>query len=207
MKNHIQPYLFIILLLFLIAGYFYPAIGITAIICMLAPVIIAPFKGRYWCGNFCPRGSFYDTVVTRISPNRPVPRLFQSTTFRTLTLIFIMTTFCTQMYRTWGNADAMGLVFLRIILITTIVGTILGMVYQQRAWCRFCPMGTLANWFSGRTKPLIVSQSCVSCGLCTKTCPLELAPYVDKGSNFSNPDCLKCRRCVETCPRKALHFD
>lgn len=36
---------------------------IGKVICMLAPVLLAPFKGRYWCGNFCPRGSFYDNVI------------------------------------------------------------------------------------------------------------------------------------------------
>jgi len=47
MKNNIQKYLFWILLVFLAVGMIYPVIGLLAIICMLAPVIMAPYKGRY----------------------------------------------------------------------------------------------------------------------------------------------------------------
>lgn len=49
--------LYWILLGYLVAGYFWPAIGFIAIICMIAPVAFAVRKGRWWCGNACPRGN------------------------------------------------------------------------------------------------------------------------------------------------------
>ncbi|MDF2572003.1 MAG: quinol dehydrogenase rane component, partial [Sporomusa sp.] len=49
---------------YLVVGYFYPVTGIVALICMLAPVLIAPFKGRQWCGNYCLRGSLYDNLLS-----------------------------------------------------------------------------------------------------------------------------------------------
>lgn len=142
MKSNIQPYLFWILLIFLGIGIVYPVIGSVAIICMLAPVLLAPFKGRYWCGNFCPRGSFYDNVIAKISPKKPIPALFRSKGFRIFMVFFIIGIFTTQIYYAWGDLFAMGAVFVRSILVTTIIGIVLGVMYHQRAWCSFCPMGT-----------------------------------------------------------------
>ena len=210
MKKTIQPYLFWILLLFLTVGLFYPAIGLLAIICMLAPVIVAVYKGRYWCGNFCPRGSFFDTVIAKISPKKPIPAVLRSTGFRVFMVLFIMGVFGYQTYYAWGDVSAMGAVFIRIILVTTVVGIVLGGVFHHRTWCSFCPMGTMASWVSARKKPmpLTVKSACVNCKLCTTACPLQLSPYTEIGKpeGFVHSDCLKCSRCIEICPKKAVSF-
>ncbi|MEM5768511.1 MAG: 4Fe-4S binding protein [Bacillota bacterium] len=210
MRNKIQPYLFWILLLFLAVGIVYPVIGVIAIICMLAPIITAFFKGRYWCGNLCPRGSFWDNVIEKVSPKKPIPAFFRSVGFRIFMVFFIIGVFSVQMYYAWGDLAAMGAVFVRIILITTVVGVILGVFYHQRTWCSFCPMGTMASWLSAlhKSKPLKVTNTCVDCKLCTSACPLQLTPYEAKGNEkgFTHSDCLKCSRCVEKCPKKALTF-
>ncbi|MEG6584473.1 4Fe-4S binding protein [Dendrosporobacter sp. 1207_IL3150] len=210
MKNNIQPYLFWILIFYLIIGTIYPIIGVLALICMLAPVIMAPKKGRHWCGNYCPRGSFYDSVISRISPNITTPPTFRKPWFRTFMVFFIMGVFSIQMYFAWGDLTAIGAVFIQIILITTIVGIILGSIYHQRTWCNFCPMGTLASWASKKSKPLPlkVETSCVECNLCNKVCPMNLSPHKEKGSEagFSDSDCLKCSKCITKCPKKALSF-
>ena len=51
----------------LILGMFDFRIGLIALICMIAPIVVAIFKGRFWCGNLCPRGNFYDNVVSKFS--------------------------------------------------------------------------------------------------------------------------------------------
>lgn len=210
MLQKIQAQLFWIMFAFLIVGFFYPAIGVIALICMLGPVIMSFFKGRFWCGNFCPRGSFYDHVVDKISPHRPVPVFFRHPLWRLFMVCFIIVMFSIQMYGAWGDMTAMGMVFLRLILITTIVGLILGVIFHQRTWCAFCPMGTMAHWVSlnRHKKPLIVEDTCVGCKACTKVCPMQLQPYRAKGktAGFIHSDCLKCGRCVMVCPKKALHF-
>lgn len=210
MKSTLQSYLFWALLAFLVIGMIYPVIGMAAIICMLAPVALAPLRGRYWCGNLCPRGSFYDNVLAKLSPQKPIPALFRSKGFRLFMVLLIMGVFAVQMVSAWGDLLAMGAVFIRIILITTIVGIVLGLIYHQRTWCSFCPMGTLASLVSVKRKPhsLRVESSCISCKLCTMACPLQLSPYVAKGSleGFTDSDCLKCSRCVVKCPKKALSF-
>ena len=57
-RNIYRKYGFYILIAYLIAAFFYPILGAIAVICMLAPIVFAlAGKGRYWCGNFCPRGN------------------------------------------------------------------------------------------------------------------------------------------------------
>lgn len=210
MKNRFQPYLFWLLLLFFAIGLFNPVIGLVALTCMLAPVVFSVYKGRFWCGNYCPRGSFYDHVIAKISPNKPIPKFFFNPKLRSFMVIFLITLFSWQMFYAWGNWSAMGMVLIRIILVTTIVGIILGVIYNQRTWCAICPMGTLASWIAKRKKPmpLKVEESCVNCNLCTKACPLQLTPHSAKGNaeGFSDSDCLKCDRCVDRCPKKSLRF-
>lgn len=210
MTNRLQKYMVWLLPVYLIVGYVYPVIGLAALVCMLAPIVWAVARGRYWCGNWCPRGSFYDTVMSRLSPQREIPVLFRRAWFRVLMVAFIMGAFTLQMISAWGNLDAMGMVFIRIIFITTVVGIALALTFHQRSWCSFCPMGSIASWISTKTlpKPILVETSCVSCKLCTKACPLQLTPYSAKGNDagFLDSDCLKCGRCIEACPKKALHF-
>ena len=45
MNNNIQKYMYWLLLVFLAVGFFYPPIGLIAIICMVAPVSVAFYKG------------------------------------------------------------------------------------------------------------------------------------------------------------------
>ena len=210
-----------ILLIFLCVGLFYPVIGFIAILCMVAPVGLAIYKGRHWCGNFCPRGNFYDQVLSRISPQKPIPAFLRKSSFRKFMVAFIFTVFGVQMYFAWGDLSAMGAVFVNIILITTIVGIVLGLRYHQRSWCSFCPMGTMSSWVTPKPKKrskkldkklfktIMVDDSCIGCKLCTKVCPMQLKPYEEKGNpdGFMHSDCLKCGKCIKKCPKKALKFE
>ena len=205
--------LYWILLVYLVAGYFYPVIGFLALICMIAPVTFAVRRGRWWCGNACPRGDFYDRILSRYSPHRPIPAFVRTRRFRVFMVMFIFTMFGVQMYRAWGDWNAMGRVFWTIILITTVVGIILSFIYAPRTWCSFCPMGTLSSWVSPRKgslpenyRRIIVSERCTTrCKLCSAVCPMQLKPYESKNDKdgLLNPDCLKCGRCVAGCPLKA----
>lgn len=197
---------YFVLLGYLGAGFFlFPALGSVALVCMLAPVIMAPYRGREWCGLYCPRGSLWDQVLARLNTSRKIPGWAKSGGVRFFMLVLIFSVFGWQMVYAWPDPAAIGLVFLRIIFITSVVGVILALVYSPRTWCSFCPMGTLASWLSAGRKPILVSQSCVKCGLCAKVCPMELSPY-QSGEMFAQPDCLKCEACIDICPKQALSF-
>jgi ferredoxin-type protein NapH len=203
-----------ILLLFCIVGLFYPIIGIAALICMLAPVIVSFFKGRFWCGNFCPRGSFSDLFLAKISNKLQVPKFLKNQWFKLVFLILLMTSFAIQLYIAWGSLANVGAVFVRMIIITTILTIILGTIYSHRTWCTICPMGTMAyyiakiNRVNRKIKHVNFDKNkCINCNICTKNCPMgiDVLTQKDKGK-VTHGDCLKCNVCIEKCPKNSLYI-
>jgi ferredoxin-type protein NapH len=205
-----KQYSFIMLFAFVILSLFDFRIAIAATICMVAPIIVSLFKGRFWCGNLCPRGSFYDNVVSKFSKKKKVPKFLKSMWFRTIMVVFMMSMFAIGIYKNWGNFYGIGMVFYRIIVVTTLVGIVLSLFYNHRTWCHFCPMGTIASVISRvrkSKKVLQISSSCVSCKLCEKKCPLGIVPYDYKGNILSHPDCIQCGKCVSVCPKSAIGYN
>ncbi|MGD9155464.1 MAG: 4Fe-4S binding protein [Bacillota bacterium] len=211
-KHTIHQYVWIFLIAFLGLGIIYPRIGAVALICMLAPVFVAFFKGRAWCGTYCPRGSFNDVILAKFSFKGKVPTLLRSTWFRLTFLVLLMSAFAIQLTLAWGDPVATGRVFLRMIIITTLITLILGFIYQPRTWCQICPMGTIAHyvtkWRSQTTRPSQITfnqAACVGCKICTKNCPINIEVHsYKKAGRVTHPDCLKCNQCVAKCPKKAL---
>lgn len=214
LKEFIHNWSWVILFAFCIAGLFFPAVGVVAIICMLAPVIVSFFKGRFWCGNFCPRGSMNDIIISKISKKTRIPELLKNQWFKLMILVLLMGGFAIQIYFAWGNIDAVGTVFVRMILITTVISIILGTVYNQRTWCTICPMGTMASYVARlkhvnkRVKHVkFKDQTCVNCKVCSRNCPMGIDVLEHKNTGkVTHPDCLKCEICIKKCPKKALYI-
>ncbi|MEW6100718.1 MAG: 4Fe-4S binding protein [Candidatus Omnitrophota bacterium] len=133
--------------LIIIGGFFIPALGYLVIAMMAILLALSFFKGRYWCWNLCPRGAFLDIVLSKVSPNKPIPKIFLKQTFRWLVLIIFSAFLALRLGRTAGNWLAIGMVFVSMCLITTVISILLGVFSKHRAWCFICPMGTLQGAF------------------------------------------------------------
>lgn len=185
---------------------------------MIAPVLFSMFKGRYWCGNFCPRGNFYDKIMYKISRKKKIPPFLKNKYFRAFMVFFIFTMFTIQMHSAWGDWNAIGRVFWNIIFVTTVVGITLSISYSPRAWCSFCPMGSLSALVAPKEiipkqnkgmfdfKNIHVDNSCILCKKCEKVCPMQIKVYEAKGSDegLMDTDCLKCGICIDKCPKKSI---
>jgi len=87
-----------------------------------------------------------------------------------------------------------------MIIVTTLLTIVLGTVYNHRAWCTICPMGTMAHYVSKtedskkRAKHIsFITDTCVDCKLCTKSCPMAIDVHTHKCSGkVLDGDCLKC---------------
>ncbi len=204
-----KNYSFIVFIAFVVVGLFDPRFAIAAIVCMVAPIAFSLFKGRFWCGNLCPRGSFYDRVVSKFSNKKKVPKFLKSNIFRTFMVIFMLSMFAIGIYQNRGNLSGIGMVFYRMIVITSMIGIVLALFYNHRTWCHFCPMGTIASVISKKSKGrklLQIATSCVSCKICETKCPMGIIPYDYKGNSLSHPDCIQCGKCVQVCPKKVIGY-
>lgn len=206
-RSRLQIYTFLGLPLVIVGGWFYPKLGYLLLGCMVGAISIAFYKGRAWCDWMCPRGSFYDLFIGKISRNKKIPDFFKKKTTRFAMLTILLSVLGSQIYIHWGDWDAVGSAMVTILTVTTVIGIILGVIYQQRIWCYICPMGTIGNQLSDGKQPLAISDSCVDCKICAKVCPMQLQPYKFKADGvLGDNDCIKCSTCAIVCPKKALTF-
>ncbi len=79
--------------------------------------------------------------------------------------------------------------------------------WSPRFWCRYlCPAGALLALASFR--PAIrrrVSEECIDCGKCARSCPMDAIP-IDRPENTRYTECIVCRTCQEVCPVDAVAF-
>lgn len=199
----ITPYLGLLVLLVSIGGLFYPKLGYFILVVFATLIIIAPFRGRWFCGNLCPRGSFADFWISPISRKVKIPSVFRSMWVRVPIFIALMGFMIFRIIGTQGIIDRIGMVFVVMCIITTTISILFGVSIAPRAWCSFCPMGTLQRTLGRNKYTLKVDKDkCIECGKCQRVCPMQL-PVKEI---FENPDCIKCARCVEACPKEALSF-
>lgn len=144
---------FLLLLFFIIAGFYYRGIALLALACMLGPIVsVLLGHKRLWCKNICPRGNFYDNVICKFCNKKPNPKCVGSPILKTIIIVFIFIMFGMGIARYWGNLEEIGGVFYRMIIITTLIGIILAILFNHRTWCCFCPMGSIASFILKRRR-------------------------------------------------------
>jgi polyferredoxin len=104
---NITPYLGIIVLIVSIGGIFYPKLGYILLLVFASLMIIAPFRGRWFCGNLCPRGSFVDFWLAPLSRKLKIPPLFRSMWLRAPIFVALMgfMIYCHPLWRNHSPSD------------------------------------------------------------------------------------------------------
>jgi ferredoxin-NADP reductase/ferredoxin len=204
---------------FLIAvgGLFEPLLGLLVLGVMAGLMITSFLRGRWWCGNICTHGSFYDLILIKFSRNAKIPKFLRSpfmvlfflaffmfnmgrgminaftaeSIFRTKTLFLFPSQ--VDVTTTVGFLRAVGFVFVNTYWMVIVVSVALGLIFTSRTWCHFCPMGTFQRIFYALGKLL---------GVCKKTDV--------KISADSKLLCHSCAKCSRVCPMQLhpyLEFD
>ncbi len=180
-------------------------VPVVMLIGMLSPLLN---RGRYVCGNWCPRGAFYDRILRRFSRELKIPNFLRNAKFRWLVFGVIFGIFFWQVWRQPFIAENLGHIFWLMCTVTTAIGVGLGIFFSHRTWCAFCPVGTFVSACHRNAKVLTIdNKTCISCKLCEQACPLNLSilQYKDFGV-LAHQDCVQCLECVTKCPKKALHY-
>ncbi len=189
-------------------GWWIPWFGFSVPLVMITGMVGSFFRGRYVCGNLCPRGAFYDRLMAPISRRRAVPKWIRSPGFR-WTIFTLLMGF--MVYRVLLNpTDPLhwGRVFWTMCLVTTAIGIPLAILIHPRTWCSFCPIGTVQGAIGGGKRRLTIeAESCRACRLCERRCPmgLTIAEHAAAGE-LPHWDCLRCSECVAVCPTGALRW-
>lgn len=193
---------------------------------MTGLMITSLFNGRFWCGNVCPHGSLYDSILLKYSRNEGIPKVFRNKV--SITLVFILFAFVlgSKVYKVFMNASSMdildkfGFIFVTTYLVVMIISIPLGLFIAPRVWCQFCPMGTIQKVFgklgqatnisknTNKKLTILDKDACIKCKKCARVCPMQLQPYLEFNENnkFEDVNCIKCNTCVNHCPRKILEI-
>ena len=205
MKQLLMAVLFVVVI---ILGWTYPVLGYFIPLCMVAGITIGAYRGRKWCDWYCPRGSFYDSVMCPASPRKTMPPLFRNMVVRIGVMVVLMGIIASFAIQQWPSLSKIGTVFVVMLSVTTVIGVILAFSMHHRSWCMLCPIGTVARVVGRNRQALTIdSHRCVECKLCAKVCPVQIKPYAYKKDMImvvNDGDCLKCGLCVAVCPKKAL---
>lgn len=75
-----------------------------------------------------------------------------------------------------------------------------------RAWCNYCPVGTVLGLIGSKSllRIHLFPEKCVGCKRCEKICKSGCINIEKK--EIDNTRCVVCQNCVEKCPKGAIKY-
>ncbi len=199
-----------------LAGYY----TLTGLLILSVPIILALLFGRLWCGYTCPVG-FIQDIVTIVRQKLKIPQVNFSPkivpliTLAKWYLLFYLFFYdpcnlCPIPYFTttpggYVSYDNTTGIFWAVVFLTLVF-------INDKAFCRFCPIGTLIGLVNRKSGSRLkkCGAACTHCRACLEACPMDIQQVYEDRENedITHPDCLFCLKCVEACPEKnALRYE
>jgi len=92
--------------LVVIGGYFWPYLGYIAIAMLVFMLMLALFRGRYYCGWFCAMGSFHERILSLVSRRKKMLPIFKVRWFRWVVFVLMMSLLASRLILAGGDPDA-----------------------------------------------------------------------------------------------------
>ncbi len=196
-------------------GLYIPKTAFANIILITGVLLTTLVAGPVFCGWICPLGSIQEwtnALARKIKiPQAKIPqsidRLLKVLKYIVLALILYMTVksfnlvfinadpYYALIHFYTGEVAPLALIILLITLVASL--------FIQRPWCTwFCPLGAVLSLL-GRFSILKIkrpSDTCITCGACSKTCPVGLDPSAQ--DTVKDSSCIRCGLCEASCPPK-----
>jgi polyferredoxin len=144
-RSLIQWFLLPVVIVVIGFGWKYTWLGLIVPFVMLVGIVGTFLNGRYVCGNLCPRGAFFDRLLSHISPQKNLPLILRSMLLRVVVMVLLLSFMVYRISRNPYSLTHWGRVFWFMCLLTTAVGVVLAIFIRARAWCAICPIGTLGK--------------------------------------------------------------
>jgi ferredoxin-type protein NapH len=170
-------------------------------------ILLSPILGRFWCGWLCPRGTFLEYALEKVSKKSNIPDILRSKAFKLfiasiMAVMFVMVLLDMNPLLTSQDelASLGGFIVFMCIVTTLLISIPLGIIYMPRTWCGFCPVGYAQSLLS-KNKILNISiEDCKNCKKCHNSCNLDLCKVsTGKSKTIESPDCMACMKCTDSC--------
>lgn len=150
-KSHMK-WSWIIMILFIVLSIIDIRFGILGFLCMAAPIYHAlKGRGKIHCAKYCPRGSLLGKFLNEISMNNNLPKAMHRKWFKNLLLILMITVFSISLYHAGLNFTRIAFSVFRFMMVSLIIGIIVGIIFKPRSWCIVCPMGHATGMIKNKT--------------------------------------------------------
>ncbi len=188
------------------------ALGSGNLFALIAIIVITMMFRRVFCGYVCPIGAVSEFLRTlakdfdfkQIQVSEKLDRRLGWLRYLILAAVLCLTAATVNLfYRNISPCYLMASINNDIKLSTYIVGGIflVASFMISMPFCRwFCPFAVIQNLFSrfGLTRIARDADSCVNCGKCSKSCPMNID--VAHCKSITSAECIACFECVEVCP-------
>ncbi len=237
MRQKIRKTLLLIsLLLFPVTmWYFSPCIIINAalehvingsFIVFALMLVFSVFFGRVWCGYLCPSGGLQECAL-RINDNPAkqskrdkIKYVIWIIWICAVTVAFLMgknDVSIDPFYMTDHGISITGIYHYVIYYGVIFLLLIPALIHGRRAACHyicwmapFMVIGSSIGRFLHLPRLHIEADrdKCVSCGKCSKVCPmgLDVKELAKNGRNANCTECIQCGACIDECPESVLNY-
>ncbi len=209
----------------IINGAFKNVMNGSFITFLLMLILSIPF-GRVFCGYLCPAGSLQDVCMS-VNDKSPKQNRRNNIKFIIWAVWLTIVVICFissggikevdplfETYHGISVSDIMSYVIYYGIICLIVIPTLIG---GRRTFCHyFCWMAPFMIIGTKIARVLHLpnlhvrvkdKESCISCGLCSKNCPMSIDVVKEIGAGaISNTECIQCGKCIDGCPKKVLGY-